>query len=142
MVLSGFHQIAVVVTGYRAGKRLGLRPQSVGAPSSKRPLLVFISAVISLVLVFLMGCGGGNAAIQKSATLSWTADAPPVAGYNVYRGLQSGGPYSRINSVLEVPPSYVDHDVKSGWTYYYVVTAVDSSGLESAYSKEVVAIIP
>jgi fibronectin type 3 domain-containing protein len=37
---------------------------------------------------------------------------------------------------------YTDGTVSSGKTYYYVVTAVTSSGTESAYSGQVEAIIP
>jgi fibronectin type 3 domain-containing protein len=32
--------------------------------------------------------------------------------------------------------------VQSGQTYYYVVTAVDTSGAESVYSNQVQAIVP
>jgi len=107
-------------------------------------LLRCILAIVSLILVSLAGCGGGNAAgtIQQSVMLTWVDSTSTVVGYNVYRGVQSGGPYMRINNVLEAPTSYVDYTVQSGCTYYYVVTAVDSNGLESAYSNEVVAVIP
>jgi len=99
-------------------------------------------------MVSSAGCAGGNTTgdpagtIQHSVTLTWTASTSTVAGYNVYRGVQSGGPYTRINSVLEAPTNYVDNTVESGCTYYYVVTAVDGNGLESAYSNQVVAVIP
>ena len=107
-------------------------------------LLRCILALVSLILISLAGCGGGNAAgtIQQSVMLTWVESTSSVVGYNVYRGAQSGGPYTRINSVLEASTSYVDYTVQSGCTYYYVVTAVDSNGLESAYSNEVVAVIP
>jgi fibronectin type 3 domain-containing protein len=38
--------------------------------------------------------------------------------------------------------SFVDGSVQSGQTYYYVVTAVDTSGTESGYSNQVQAVIP
>jgi len=38
--------------------------------------------------------------------------------------------------------SFTDITVISGQTYYYVVTAVDASGLESAYSNQAPATIP
>ncbi len=38
--------------------------------------------------------------------------------------------------------SYLDSSVQNGLTYYYVTTAVDSSGIESVYSNEVSAKIP
>ena len=37
---------------------------------------------------------------------------------------------------------YVDFVVVSGQTYYYVVTAVDTTGLESEDSNQVTAVIP
>jgi hypothetical protein len=77
-----------------------------------------------------------------SVTLSWNASTSTVAGYNVYRGSQSGGPYTLLNAALISGTTYTDKNVQAGATYFYVVTAVDSSGLESAFSNETTAIIP
>jgi hypothetical protein len=57
-------------------------------------------------------------------------------GYNIFRGNTSGGPYSKINSVLDPNTAYTDNSVVSGQTYYYVTTALDSSGHESRGSNE------
>jgi len=65
-----------------------------------------------------------------------------VAGYNVYRGTVSGGPYTKINSSLITGLTYSDSTVVNGTEYYYVATAVDSSGDESVNSNEVSASIP
>ena len=86
--------------------------------------------------------GSGVAPIQHTVALSWTASTSVVVGYNVYRGTQSGGPYTKINSVLQAPANYTDSTVQSGQTYYYVTTAVDSNSAESGYSNEVQAAIP
>jgi len=80
--------------------------------------------------------------IQHSVSLSWTASTSTVVGYNVYRGGTSGGPYTRINSALDSNTSYMDSSVQAGQTYYYVTTAVDSTGAESAYSNQVQGVIP
>jgi hypothetical protein len=80
--------------------------------------------------------------VQHTVTLTWTADASPVAGYNVYRSTVSGGPYTRINSALNAATNYVDNSVLSGQTYYYVTTAVNTAGAESAYSNQVTASVP
>jgi len=85
---------------------------------------------------------GGAAAQQHTVSLSWTASTSSVSGYNVYRGTQSGGPYSRVNPSLRTLTTYSDSTVASGQVYYYVATAVDSSLTESAFSDEVVAVIP
>ncbi|HVW08647.1 MAG TPA: beta-propeller fold lactonase family protein [Bryobacteraceae bacterium] len=80
--------------------------------------------------------------ISHQATLNWIASTTPSVTYNVYRGSQSGGPYSKINPAPVVPLTYVDTAVTAGQTYYYVVTAVASSGLESGYSNEASGTIP
>jgi len=86
--------------------------------------------------------GTGNAPPQHSVALSWSASTSVVSGYNVYRSSQSGGPYARINSALESVTTYTDSTVQAGQTYFYVTTAVDSTGTESAYSSQVQAVIP
>jgi fibronectin type 3 domain-containing protein len=60
----------------------------------------------------------------------------------VYRSAISGGPYTKLNSGLIAATTYVDTTVQSGQTYFYVVTSVDSSNVESADSTEVSATIP
>jgi fibronectin type 3 domain-containing protein len=74
--------------------------------------------------------------------LTWNASTTTVAGYNVYRGAVSGGPYAKINSSLVTVLDYSDSTVQNGATYYYVTTAVESNGNESVYSNEVSAAIP
>jgi hypothetical protein len=86
--------------------------------------------------------GTGVDPVQHSVALTWNASTSTVAGYNVYRGTVSGGPYAKINSSLVAALNYADSTVQSGTAYYYVTTAVDSSGNESVYSNEVSAIIP
>jgi fibronectin type 3 domain-containing protein len=43
---------------------------------------------------------------------------------------------------MNATTSYTDSAVQNGQTYYYVVTAVDSAGVESAYSNQTQASIP
>ncbi len=76
-----------------------------------------------------------------SVFLSWN-DSEVVAGYNVYRSVFTGGPYTRINTSLVANTTYVDITVQPLDTYYYVVTAVDGSGNESAFSNQTAAVIP
>jgi len=73
--------------------------------------------------------------------LSWSA-AAAVVGYNVYRGSTTGGPYTMINTSLNAPADYADFNVQAGQTFFYVVTSVDSGGVESLFSSEVKALIP
>ena len=79
--------------------------------------------------------------VQHSVDVSWNASTSTVTGYNVYRGSQSGGPYSMLNSTLQ-SLTFTDSTVQSGTTYYYVVTAVDGNGIESVFSNEAPAVIP
>jgi hypothetical protein len=84
---------------------------------------------------------GAGVAAHK-ASLSWTPSTSSVSGYNVYRGTQKGGPYTKITSSLVPGSTYTDLTVQAAHTYYYVVTSVQSSGMESAYSMESSASIP
>jgi ABC-type transport system substrate-binding protein len=60
----------------------------------------------------------------------------PINSYYVYRGLESGGPYSYIGNTNSL--NFVDNEVFNGKTYYYVVAAVNNIGV-SDYSNEAVA---
>jgi fibronectin type 3 domain-containing protein len=53
----------------------------------------------------------------------------------------SGGPYAQMTS-MDASAAYTDNTVSGGQTYYYVVTSVDSSGTESAYSNQAKAVVP
>jgi hypothetical protein len=84
--------------------------------------------------------GTGVAPVQHTASLAWAASTSTVTGYNVYRGVQTGGPYAQIGSANGT--NYADGTVQSGTTYFYVVTAVDSAGHESVFSNQVQAVVP
>jgi hypothetical protein len=86
--------------------------------------------------------GVGVVAGSHSVDLSWDPSNHPVIGYNVYRGGTKGGPYKKINSVLEASTNYTDSTVTAGATYYYVATAVDVNDMESSYSNEAKVVIP
>jgi len=75
---------------------------------------------------------GGNA----SVALSWNA-VNGAAGYRVYRGTTSGGPYSLLASPTAL--TYTDSTVSNGSVYYYVLRA-HASGLDSVNSAEVSAL--
>jgi Abnormal spindle-like microcephaly-assoc'd, ASPM-SPD-2-Hydin len=86
--------------------------------------------------------GSGVAApVQHTVALSWNASTS-AAGYNVYRSATSGSGYSKLNPSLDGGLSYSDATVQNGQSYFYVTTAVDSAGDESAFSTEVSVNIP
>ncbi len=99
----------------------------------------------ALCAVLCVGLACCYKARPHSVTLTWEAPrAVPgisVVGYNVYRSTTSGGQFVKIASRVS-EPRYEDRLVVSGRTYYYVVTALDQSGRESKFSKEVPAPIP
>ncbi len=87
----------------------------------------------------------GTAVAKEShrVDLSWHASSSPeILGYHVYRGVASGGPYAKLTSATVPATSYIDSAVEAGQIYYYVVTSIDSAGIESAHSNQVSAPIP
>ena len=53
----------------------------------------------------------------------------------IYRATVNGGPYILV-AALGAGTTYTDTAVRRGVTYYYVVTAINSSGEESTYSNQ------
>ncbi len=86
--------------------------------------------------------GTGVQVTSHSVNLSWGASTSSVTGYNIYRSTINGSGYSKINSALVATLSFEDDGVQAGTTYYYVVTAVNSSGEESADSNQATAVVP
>lgn len=77
-----------------------------------------------------------------TVTVTWNASTTSgLAGYNVYRGTVSGGPYSRITSTPTTALQFTDSAVSANQTYFYVVTAVGGNGVESVVSNEIKAVI-
>jgi hypothetical protein len=78
-----------------------------------------------------------------SVSITWNASTTSgLAGYNLYRGTVSGGPYSRITSTPTTALQFTDAAVTAGQTYFYVVTAVGGNGVESVTSNEMKATVP
>ena len=74
---------------------------------------------------------------DKVVHLDWpNNNESDFASYTVYRSTVSGSGYSAIASGLTASV-YTDDAVVNGATYFYAVTAVDTSGGESARSNEV-----
>ncbi|UKS28078.1 fibronectin type III domain-containing protein [Paenibacillus sp. HWE-109] len=65
--------------------------------------------------------------------LNWSVTSG-ASSYNVKRSTIAGGPYTTIATNV-TGTSYTDTSVTNGTTYYYVITAVNSSG-ESGNSNE------
>ena len=136
---SGISAGLMIAPGQNAGLNVVFAPAASGAASGS--VSVASNASNSPASVSLSA-----SAVQPShsVTLDWTegASGVTVIGYNVYRGTVSGGPYAKLDASLVSTKTYDDASVQSGQTYYYVVTAVDSQNVESAYSAPVSASIP
>ena len=109
------------------------------ASGTSAATLSFVSNAANATAANLTGTG--VAPPHHSVNLSWDA-VPTVVGYNVYRASQAGGPYSKINPVIDASTSFTDSSVQAGQSYYYVTTSVDAAGAQSAYSNELQAAIP
>jgi hypothetical protein len=137
--LSGISLPLTITAGSSASFTVTFAPQASGTASAN---LGFVSNASNPTATQAL-TGNGTAPVQHSVALAWNASTSSnVTGYNIYRGTISGGPYTRINSSLNPSTNDTDSSVQSGQTYYYVVTAVDSSANESSYSNEVPAVIP
>jgi hypothetical protein len=83
-----------------------------------------------------------QAAANHVVDLNWKAStSSDIAGYNVYRG-PDGSTWEKINASLVASTLYDDSTVANGSTYYYAVTAVDTSAHESSKTAAVEAVIP
>ena len=138
---SGLSTGMTLSPGQQVNFQVSFHPTTVGNLTGS--LAVSSPAVSSVLRVNLAGSGLNAAApVQHTVTLRWSPSTSSVAGYHIYRGTVSGGPYSLLNPTPDTATSYTDASVVSGKQYFYVATAVDSKGEESGYSNEASATIP
>jgi len=79
-----------------------------------------------------------NAASTSSASLSWDANTDPdLASYRVYESTTPGVYGNAIATVPAGASTYTVTGLTMGSTYYFRITAVDSTGNESLPSNEV-----
>src|SRR3989344_2741407 len=111
------------------------------------------TVVIILVFTVAICIGGIGVAISGEAILTW--DYPTtntdesaltdLSGFKVYYGMSSGSYSTTIDAAfatcVTAPPcstsTYTVANLNNGPTYYFVVTAYDTTGNESANSNEV-----
>ena len=118
--------------------RLGLLNGSVKISSNATNSPTVITLNGTAVSATGHSTGGAQA---HSVFLSWNpSTSSDVVGYNVYRTTSPGPPFAKLVNSTQL--SYADDTVKSGKTYTYVVTAVNSAGEESAESGSATAVVP
>ena len=97
--------------------------------------------VIKKMMMVLVFVGMVSVAHGATVRISWNGNSESdLAGYKVYYGTTSGS-YSKIinaglNTSADVPA------LTAGVTYYFAVTAIDTSNNESGFSQEAHATIP
>src|SRR5215470_10840051 len=133
--LSGISFPAKIAEGQKISFKVTFTPPATGVANGS--LSFFTDASVTPESQALTGSGSPHV-----VSLSWSPSSSAVAGYNVYRGTQPGGPYSKINSFLLSAITYDDATVESGLTYFYVLRAVSPTLLESAASNQATATVP
>ena len=153
-VSGGFNNsISLLASGVPSGTTVSFSPTPIAAPgsgSSTMAIVVGSSTAVGTYHITVTGSGGGIQhtttvtlmVIQPQVDLLWNASTSPVAGYNAYRSMTSGGAYTKLNSSLITGTTYTDFGVQHGYTYYYVTTSVNSQGRESAFSNQASATVP
>jgi len=128
----------------------------------KRPVRHLFPLVAAVIMA---ACGGGggdtppnsalsatgfpgapsqNPAAPQSSSTSVTLDWNPnseqdLAGYKVYAATASGAYGGAVGTAPANATSFVVNGLQPGVTYFFVITAFDTSGNESARSAEVSA---
>lgn len=103
--------------------------------------IVFTIFLVTMVLAAL-----STESSAGSAILSWDVNIESdLAGYKIHYGTISRG-YTRSVDVgltsTPTSPQYTVNNLTEGTTYFFAVTAYDSSGNESGYSNEASKVIP
>ena len=134
-VVSGLTVPATVLAGGMAAVTVAFRPTS--SVLYRASISVTSNAVAGSQVFLVSGRGASH-----SVSLHWRASTSLVAGYNIYRSTVPGGPYTKLTPSLVLGTAWRDTSVVAGQRYYYVVTAVDSSGQESGYSNQASDLVP
>jgi Abnormal spindle-like microcephaly-assoc'd, ASPM-SPD-2-Hydin len=130
---------ATIAAGQTAELNVMFAPKATGSVSGTVSIVSNASNTPSAIAV----SGAGVSSTAHSVSLNWAASSSSsVIGYYVYRSTTSGGGYTRLTSAAVNALKYTDGAVSAGDTYYYVVTTVTSSGVQSGYSGQVIATIP
>jgi hypothetical protein len=105
--------------------------------------------LLALAGLVLSGCGGApsqtatSQVTSHSVTLSWAAEASAISGYAVFRSAgDPTGPFLPLAITLPGVTQYTDTNVVTGQTYYYTITAFNSSNLQSFPTVAISATIP
>jgi hypothetical protein len=149
------------------------KPTGLAVHAGKRAMIVVNKLTTSLLLGMLMGSAARgqpnpcNSANHHCVVLTWTASPTwPIAGYNIFRGLEPGkenatplnplpvaascgvhnvrmGPHRKRVRLSGPPCTWTDNNVQPNVTYYYYLVVVGSDGkMKSKASNEAWAKVP
>lgn len=108
----------------------------------KRRALKFATLITTSVLCWLFVIGMIVYAQAATLQITWTPNTEPdLAGYKIYMGTATGQ-YGLPQDVGNVTSRTITLTPTTGATYYFALTAYDTSGNESGYSDEVSVFIP
>jgi fibronectin type 3 domain-containing protein len=139
--LNGSTSSATLTPGQSLTLSVSFDPKAVGTNTGT--LTITSNATTSQLAVALTGtAAAASSSAQHSVALSWDASSSSVVGYFVYRSSKPSGPYARVNSSPTGSTSFTDTTVTAGQVYYYVVTAVSSSNIESTDSNQASVTVP
>ena len=95
--------------------------------------------LVCLFLLVTMACSStGPTPTSETATLTWDANSEQdLQGYKIYLATTSGGYGAPIATLPIDVTSYTVTGLETGTTYFFAVTAYNSSGAESPFSNEV-----
>lgn len=109
-------------------------------------LLLLLAAASLMVACGAATTDGGMASLSaNSVGLAWDPVPGNLAGYRVYYGTVSGGPYLQPagqGSNAGIATTYTVSGLQGGTTYYFAVTAYDTTNNETSFSNEVFKAIP
>ncbi|HKY55439.1 MAG TPA: hypothetical protein VJM08_14075, partial [Anaerolineales bacterium] len=117
---------SVTVTG-------GAISATIGAKSA----WVFVTGTVDLQPPAAPGGLSVTGEGDSQVSLAWNS-VTGAASYNVYRSPVTGGGFVKVGSGSDT--NFPDSGLRNAQNYFYVVTALDSAGNESAFSNEVNAI--
>jgi hypothetical protein len=100
---------------------------------------IVVTTATSGTDIFPPGAPTGLTALGSdgNVSLDWDDNTEPdLDGYRVFRSTTSGAGYAPIGPLLVGVSDFQDNTVVNGTTYFYIVTAVDTTGNESDANAE------
>jgi hypothetical protein len=137
---SGLPVGTVLIPGQSATVNVTFTPG--GATAVTGGFTVTSNASNATDTIAFSGTGTQPAPTVYSVNLSWAPSSTAgITGYDLYRGTVMGGPYTLLTTVSPTSVSYVDATAQVGQTYYYVVTSIGPTGVQSSYSNVATAVV-